>query len=449
MSTESAPVSAPGPAPAPAPAEPAVGSAQYARLHMDADTKAVVTKLIDKEHMAEFLASDPDKGEHNPQDYNYKTTTFPKRFSFIFADMLIAAAPLAAQRTISATAPVQPGLEISATAAATATLIDKMCPYEAYAAKRLAEAEKDEDRKYDEDNDKSEDEDDEDGDVDDTDVEVFVYYLWNVFLDVVRAVPYDSPLQYELLGSDLEKAVTLTQALHGANPYVHPKKPAEYSPEALDSKRRWLESCVQEWTSFSTFKAREILTDPSRSLCWMRFGIVDIAEGLERSPAKLLAGPGGQINEPGDAEAPLRVLCFSNSLRVACHWLLLVGRAIYRLAIRDIDDNLDKGTAFWDDEVSLRIIRHNMYDLYYENGGTKEGKRGPRWLFWKRRLETLGSNNENDPNSGIRLGLDDELRAIARLTAERMGEHKAGMDAEIAEKGWANVKKEYGEENEE
>lgn len=205
-------------------------------------------------------------------------------------------------------------------------------------------------------------------------------------------------------------------------------------------------SYVPKWINFATFQAREIVTDPSGDYGWMLFGIAGMAEGLETPPVKLLAGPGGQINEPGDAIASLRLLSFSCSVRDACHWILLVGRKIYRLAIRDIDDNLDEGTALLDDELSQRMLRHNMHDLYYESGGTNEGKLGPRWLFWQKRLETLGSNDEDDPNSGIRLGLDDDLRALARLTAQRMGEYKAAVDAEIAEKGWAQVKKENKEE---
>lgn len=192
MSTESAPS-----APAPASIEPVVGSAQYARLHMDADTKAVVAELIGESLMAQFLASDSDKGDHNRADFSYETTTFPERFSFIFADMLIAAAPQAAQRTLSVTSLVQPSLEISETAAATATLIDKMCPYEAHAAKRLANA-----NEYENGGDDRADKVDkvDKDDVDEANVEIFVYQLWNVFMHVIRAVPYDSPLQYELLG---------------------------------------------------------------------------------------------------------------------------------------------------------------------------------------------------------------------------------------------------------
>lgn len=177
-------------------AEPATaGSVKYARRHMDADTKALVTKLIGKDRMDDFLAPEEKDGEHNPDDYacdkpddgehnsddyydEKSDDRLTKRFKHVFADMLIAAAPQAAQRKLSVTSPVRPALEISPAAAAAATIIDKMCPYDLHAEQI---AKKNEHR-------------------DDGGMELYLWKLWLAFLKTVKLVPYDNPLQYELLG---------------------------------------------------------------------------------------------------------------------------------------------------------------------------------------------------------------------------------------------------------
>lgn len=155
------------------------------------------------------------------------------------------------------------------------------------------------------------------------------------------------------------------------------------------------------------------------------YGVDDIANALEDPPSEQ-AGPKDRI-------VASRQASFACNVRVACNWMLIAGRTMYRFVIRDIDDNLEKGTACLGNEISLRIIRKCLYDLYPQSGGSKDDKHIKRWLFWQKRFEVLGSNDESDPDSGIRLGLEDTLRADARLAAQRMDDYMAQVDAELDE----------------
>lgn len=154
-------------------------SIKNARVRMDAKTKAVVTELIGEDGMDAFLKSEKDDGHHNPEDYDYEKSEdqLETRFAHILADMLIAAAPEAAQRTASIDSPT-PVKDSSRAAAEAAAIIDKMCPFEIH-SKKIA-----------------------DGGVGKNDggMEYFLWKLWCVFEAAIKAVPYDNALQYELWG---------------------------------------------------------------------------------------------------------------------------------------------------------------------------------------------------------------------------------------------------------
>lgn len=197
----------------------------------------------------------------------------------------------------------------------------------------------------------------------------------------------------------------------------------------LDRVERYqqFELYLRHWTNFSVFQARRELG----KVRWILYGVSSIAEALEKPPSEQ-GGP--KDDRMADHIPELRQACFACNVRVTCYWMLIAGREIYELIIRDIDNNLEKGTATFGDETGLRIIRHNSYELYKQTRESEDEKHIKRWQFWQKRFEVLGSDDEKDPDSGKSLGLDDALRADARLAAQRMGEYAAQVDAELAEK---------------